>query len=1433
MNKRLLDTTVLIAMESHISDEERHDVLAETKNLLKAGADPDFLDSDDGQTCMHYIAMHNEEQEALLYAELLLSAGASPDIVAYNGHTPLLLAIKSRNENEALIKKLIAAGANLNRVDWRQRTTLKNLCVEVTRILLSAGALPNVVDNEGKTPLVLATSSQGDYGDIVKCLALADGIDLDLADSKDMTSLHHAALQGKAEIVSILLSAGSEPNITTKIKKHSPLLSLAIDVQNSNEQHEDVIRQLITAGAHIDGTDSLNRTSLHYACLNGDEKMANLLMIYGAEPTVIDQNGFNALFFATMSENIQLVQKLIDAGMDINYINLKGSDCSENQPKTVLHLAIARCNIKMVEHLLKCGADLHRREGLQKSILLFALEFERSQNAPELMKLLLSYGADMYDVGVINPKSLIRYVKISDHHSPAMIISSAFKSSMSPFELLVSDSTNQRFIVSNVNRTAEIQILLEHGLELARYNPRSPEDFSPLHEAVRFGHRELLSLLLEFNTESMLDLEHVDKEGCSPLHIAVRKELHDCVELLLKSGAKVDCTDSKGRTPLQIVSILLIRLQGNSLAIMKLLLHYRADMYACRNGNSRSIFERFVRENLVSETRLLLEYGLDLRRYRPRRRKDFSPLHAAINVLNANMLSLLLEYDTNGVLNLEHENKRGQSPLFLAVDKKASECVKIMLKSGANVEHADSKHWTPLKRASWECCEECIQLLILAGAKLHDVLGDLLPNNLVDFISDNDDEYNLMVDVGHYNSRTREALGRLEKAKCIVKYRLLYESQSSEVVDLMENGNMGRSVKLWSFCDASKAEITRMKNSTIYESFSYYDVLTADEEFHKRVRDDQVYQMLTKELSDQKFPVYAEDLSKSVEHLKRMHCIWEAAVENLSRYLSQFFCADAHYSILRDIVNHLTEGDLESVADIKIRFPQIIDALFETYSRLYKTTKALLMMESGKNNQERVMYMSDLMIEDKENSNKPNQFTNGKSLLQTCERGKLEFVKILLHNGAPRDAVDENGFNALLFATKSGNVKLVRLLIDSGFDVNYVDEDFFANKPSLAKTALHVAIQSNDVEMLKFLLENGANPNKLNNLPGVGALYFAVKMVPSKILPMITLLLSHGADMYATIPSCNRICFVPSEVWTTGSYTLFEYLVAKNRVNEMRVFLDHGLDLARFNPRKPNQFSPLHITLILDDNYDEEDDTDMLSLLLTHSKKMLLNVDHVNEFGYTPLCEAAVRALPDHIHLLLKAGANVNYTISSKNRTALELAVLTDEIQYCPVENNGLKDARYQFRKAKCIVKYRVQYESKNSPVAEPVKNSNMGGSVKLRKYYEACKAEIEKLRKSTICNSITYYDVLIADSSFYKRVRNDRVYEPVDKKKIESDFPIYATDVNDLHESLKYMHGIWEKAVKNLGKLLQLDQDAYYLILSNILTHVKHVDLESIAGFL
>ncbi|WP_264330909.1 ankyrin repeat domain-containing protein [Wolbachia endosymbiont (group B) of Erebia ligea] len=91
------------------------------------------------------------------------------------------------------------------------------------------------------------------------------------------------------------------------------------------------------------------------------------------------------------------------------------------------------------------------------------------------------------------------------------------------------------------------ELLLNKG---ANVNAVERRKWTPLHTAVKSGKVEVAELLLDRGA----NVNAVDNLDMTPLHFALKYNREELVRLLLDRGANVNAVDKKGRTPLSIVA---------------------------------------------------------------------------------------------------------------------------------------------------------------------------------------------------------------------------------------------------------------------------------------------------------------------------------------------------------------------------------------------------------------------------------------------------------------------------------------------------------------------------------------------------------------------------------------------------------------------------------------------------------------------------------------------------------------------------------------------------------------------------------------------------------------------------------------------------------------------------------------------------------------
>lgn len=153
------------------------------------------------------------------------------------------------------------------------------------------------------TPLHLA-SFEG-HVECVRCL-LRHGANPNWADSDlGMTALHNAAINGHVECVVELLDANAAMEATS-FDGSTPLIDAAGCVSNALP----TLKELLGRGANVLATAQSGTTALHEAARRGDVESCELLLSYGADPSVRDKDGLSADDIALFAGCIDLCKAL-------------------------------------------------------------------------------------------------------------------------------------------------------------------------------------------------------------------------------------------------------------------------------------------------------------------------------------------------------------------------------------------------------------------------------------------------------------------------------------------------------------------------------------------------------------------------------------------------------------------------------------------------------------------------------------------------------------------------------------------------------------------------------------------------------------------------------------------------------------------------------------------------------------------------------------------------------------------------------------------------------------------------------------------------------------------------------------------------------------------------------------------------------------------
>ena len=555
-------------------------------------------------------------------------------------------------------------------------------------------------------------SYNGDIDLIRQRIASADADELNaVSKRKGNTPLHIAAIEGRAEIIALLLHAGAtiEPKNTdgntplqvAMLNKHKYCVQLLLLAQTRKlgggtdmveEALHDAVKEYRSSGkvnplnwigADVNARNSDGESPLLVAAHWGDPDLVQLLLNHGADANALDKNHESPLHKAVAGEgNADIVQLLLNHGADANTL-----DKNHVSP---LHMAAARWGgADIVQLLLGHGADANALDKNHESPLHMAAA---RWGGADIVQLLLGHGADANALD-------------KNHESPL------------------------HKAVAGEGNADIVQLLLNHGADV---NATDKNHVSPLHMAAAGeGDPDLVQLLLNHGA----DANALDKNHESPLHMAAAgKGDPDIVQLLLNHGADANTLDKKHVSPLHMAAAG----EGDP-GIVQLLLGHGADVNATDKNHVSPLHMAAASPYANAIVQLLLGHGADANTLD---KNHESPLLVALAEKNPNCTRMLLPLTSEAVINA-HDGK-GKTPLSIAASQGNNKTVILLLNAGAdpNKTSCPETHGTlenPLKAAISNYYVKTATTLLQNGALLNGPAYDALAGFYKDFGADTTD----------------------------------------------------------------------------------------------------------------------------------------------------------------------------------------------------------------------------------------------------------------------------------------------------------------------------------------------------------------------------------------------------------------------------------------------------------------------------------------------------------------------------------------------------------------------------------------------------------------------------------------------------------------------------------------------------------------------
>uniref|UniRef100_A0A8C1H682 Caskin-2 n=1 Tax=Cyprinus carpio carpio TaxID=630221 RepID=A0A8C1H682_CYPCA len=191
------------------------------------------------------------------------------------------------------------------------------------------------------------------------------------------SALHHAALTGTTDLLSLLLEAQA----TVDIKDSNGMRPLHYAAWQGKA---DSVLKLLRAGASVNGASQDGQIPLHLAAQYGHYEVSEMLLQHQSNPCAVNKAKKTPMDLACEFGRLKVTQLLLSSNMVVALLEGNGRD------NTPLHLAARNGHKDIIRLLLKAGIDINRTTKSGTALHEAAL-----YGKTEVVKLLLDAGIDV------------------------------------------------------------------------------------------------------------------------------------------------------------------------------------------------------------------------------------------------------------------------------------------------------------------------------------------------------------------------------------------------------------------------------------------------------------------------------------------------------------------------------------------------------------------------------------------------------------------------------------------------------------------------------------------------------------------------------------------------------------------------------------------------------------------------------------------------------------------------------------------------------------------------------------------------------------------------------------------------------------------------------------------------------------------------------
>ena len=276
----------------------------------------------------------------------------------------------------------------------------------------------------------------------------------------------------------------------------------------------EAVTLLLKKAADVNAAQGDGMTALHWAAMNGDLELAEMLIVAGANLRATTRLGtYTPLYLASQQGHGPVIAALIKAGADLKTGTPNGT--------TPLMVAAAAGEVAAVKVLVEHGADVNAKDGVRAQT---PLMYAAASNRAAVIELLVAKGADLKATSKVSNLANLSREGLGFGGNPQVPGGAG------------AAAAARRAPMPGVDRNYSLnELIVAHG------------GLTPLLYAVRQGFHESTAALLKAGA----DVNMVSAgDRTNPLLMAVINGHFDLARMLLERGADPNAVSEQGVSPL-------------------------------------------------------------------------------------------------------------------------------------------------------------------------------------------------------------------------------------------------------------------------------------------------------------------------------------------------------------------------------------------------------------------------------------------------------------------------------------------------------------------------------------------------------------------------------------------------------------------------------------------------------------------------------------------------------------------------------------------------------------------------------------------------------------------------------------------------------------------------------------------------------------------